>query len=198
MAGNGPPPNPNAIRRNTRPGMTTLPSEGYTGRLPKWPLPDNPRLVARIQLLEDDIEQLEEKELADGKLERTERTRLTRAKERLSIAMLEREAIVATEKELWRKLWRTPQACEWIRLKWDREVALYVRHQAAAEIGSMEDSKEARLRAKALGLTPDGMRSLMWTIAVDQVGEQRREHQATGTEGQPTRRRLKAVDPVKE
>lgn len=197
MAGTGLPPNPNAVRRNHRPGMVTLPSEGYTGRLPKWPLPNNPRLAARVGLLEADIEQLEELELEEGKLSRTQATKLTRTRERLAIAVAEKDAMVSTEKELWRKLWRTPQAAEWIRLKWDREVALYVRHQAAAEIGSMEDSKEARLRAKALGLTPDGMRSLMWTIAVDQVGAQRQQHEqtATGTDGQPGRRKhLAAVD----
>lgn len=194
MAGTGPPPNPNAIRRNPRVGVITLPAEGYTGRVPKWPLPANPRLAALDQLLEDDIDRLEEHELDDGKLSRTQATKLTRLRERLAVIKAERDAISATEKELWRKLWRTPQAAQWIRLKWDREVALYVRHQAAAEIGSMEDSREARLRAKAIGLTPDGMKTLMWTIVEDQVAQRRQHHdQATGSES-GGRRRLNAVE----
>lgn len=196
MAGNGPLPNPNAVRRNSRVGLVTLPAEGYTGRLPKWPLPDNPRLSAKIQLIEDELEVLEELEV-DGQLSRTQQTKLTRTRERLAIAVAERDTIRASERDLWRKLWRTPQAAQWTTLKWDREVALYVRHQAAAEIGSMEDSREARLRAKALGLTPDGMKALMWTIAHDQVGEQRTQRQqaATGTDGAPTPgRRLAAVE----
>lgn len=197
MAGTGPHANPNAARRNARVGLIVLPSEGYTGRLPKWPLPDNPRLTARVELLEEEIEALEELDLDDG-LSRTQKTKLTRTRERLAIATAERDAIVSTEKELWRKLWRTPQAEQWVRLKWDREVALYVRHQAAAEIGSMEDSREARLRAKALGLTPDGMKSLMWTISTDEVGARRQTSPsaaaATGTDGRVVQMRPAAVD----
>jgi hypothetical protein len=192
----GPPPNPNAIRRNARVGLVVLPSEGYTGRIPKWPLPDNPRLTAKIRLIEDELEALEERELDDD-LSRTERTKLTRLRERLAIATAERDAVVETEKDLWRKLWRTPQAAEWARLKWDRDVAQYVRHKAAAEIGSIDDSREARQRGHHLGLTPKGMKDLMWTIATDQVAARRNATQAaTGTDGAAKpRRRLKAVDP---
>ena len=198
MAGNGPPGNPNAVRRNSRVGMTRLPSGGYTGRIPKWPLPDNPKLTARIRLLTDEIEVLEERDL-DESLSRTEQTKLTRLRERLAIAEVERDTILDTEKQLWRQVWRTPQACEWKRLKWDRDVAQYVRHKAAAEVGSMDDSREARLRAEALGLSPKGLRSLMWVIDSDQVGEKREEKQqqaATGTDGPAPRRHLAAVDPT--
>jgi hypothetical protein len=60
VAGNGPAGNPNAIRRNTRVGLIQLPAGGRTGRTPNWPLPPDPRLSARIRLLEDEIEVLEE------------------------------------------------------------------------------------------------------------------------------------------
>jgi hypothetical protein len=190
MAGNGPPSNPNAVRRNARVGLTQLPANGYTGRIPRWPLPDNPRLTAKVELLQADVDELEERDL-DAGLSRTEQTKLTRTKERLAIAIAEREAIRDGEKHLWSKLWRTPQACEWARLKWDREVAQYVRHKAAAEIGSIDDSREARLRGEALGLTPKGMRSLMWVVASDEVGQKRQERTASTT---PSRPRLRAVD----
>lgn len=191
----GPPADPNAIRRNTRVGLVVLPAKGFAGRIPKWPLPDDPRLTARIVLLEDEIEQLEERELDDG-LSRTEKTKLSRTRERLAIAKVTRDAVVNTEKELWRKLWRTPQAVKWAQMHWDREVAQYVRHKAAAEIGSLDDSREARQRADALGLTPKGMRTLLWTIQEDEVGAQRASRQAaTGTEGGRARRRhLSAVE----
>lgn len=197
MAGSGPPGNPNAVRRNTRVGLVRLPAGGRTGRTPKWPLPDNPRLTARITLLSEEIEQLEERDLDEGGLSRTERTKLSRLRERLAIAEVERDETRNTEKALWRQLWKTPQAVQWETLRWDREVAQYVRHKAAAELGSMDDSKEARLRADSLGLTPKGMRALMWTISEDEVGAKRQERQeaATGTDGQPSRRRLAAVDP---
>ncbi len=191
MAGNGPPGNPNAVRRNARVGPVRLPSGGRTGRTPAWPLPDNPRLTARIDMLAEEIESLEELDLDEG-LTRTQQTKLTRTRERLRVAEVERDVTRETEKKLWRLLWKTPQAVEWERLKWDREVAQYVRHKAAAEVGSIEDSREARMRAELLGLTPKGLRSLMWTIDVDEVGARRQEQQPTGAA--PRQRNLKAVD----
>lgn len=38
MAGNGPPPNPNARRRNARPAFRRLPAMGRVGEPPAWPL----------------------------------------------------------------------------------------------------------------------------------------------------------------
>lgn len=192
----GPSSNPNAIRRNARVGPVVLPGEGYKGRMPTWPLPENPRMVARIRLIQEDLEVLEERDLDDD-LSRTEKTKLTRTRERLAIAEAERDAILETEKELWKKLWRTPQACEWARLRWDRDVAQYVHHKAAAEIGSLDDSREARQRGHHLGLTPKGMKDLMWTIAVDQVAEKRAEKKAEQQDDEVSKRRRarpKAVD----
>lgn len=198
MAGTGPAGNPNAVRRNSRVGMVRLPAAGRKGRAPKWPLPENPRLGALIGLELDLIEELEERELEDGKLSKSDATKLTRARQRLAIKQAEVEAVRETETELWKELWRTPQACEWERLKWTREVAQYVRHKAAAEIGSLDDSKEARLRGEALGLSPTGLRKLMWVISHDEVKERRQEKKAeqaaTGTDGPTSRRHLMAVE----
>lgn len=193
MAGNGPPPNPNAIRRNPRVGLIQLPAEGRKKRAPKWPLPPDPKLTARITLLEDEIEALEERDL-DGDLSRTEKTRLARTRERLAIAKAEAEAVATGELTIWRELWRTPQSVQWERLRWFRGVALYARHQSAAELGSLEDSREARQRAQALGLTPLGMKSLMWVIVEDEVARRREASAATGTDGS-SYKRLAAVDP---
>lgn len=192
----GPSGNPNAIRRNHRVGPVVLPAEGFKGRMPSWPLPENPRMAARIRLIHDELELLEERDLDDD-LSRTEKTKLTRTRERLAIAEAERDAILETEKDLWKKLWRTPQACEWARLRWDRDVAQYVRHKAAAEIGSLEDSREARQRGHHLGLTPKGMKDLMWTIAIDQVAARRAEKKAEQQDDEISQRRRtrpKAVD----
>lgn len=191
----GPPPNPNAVRRNHRVGVVVLPAEGYKGRTPKWPLPDNPRLIARIRLIREELEALEEREL-DEDLSRTEKTKLTRLRERLAVAEAERDAVVEGEKDLWKRLWRTPQACQWAKLKWDRDVAQYVRHKAAAEVGSLDDSKEARQRGHHLGLTPKGLKDLMWTISADELGErrQRQAPAATGTDGPGATVHVLAVD----
>jgi hypothetical protein len=69
------------------------------------------------------------------------------------------------EKELWRELWHTPQAVEWERLGWSRE---------------LEDR---------LGLTPKAMRLLLWTISVDEVAEKRQGPSAAET----ARKRIRAV-----
>lgn len=39
MSAPGPPPNPNARRRNARPDWVTLPATGRKGPTPRWPLP---------------------------------------------------------------------------------------------------------------------------------------------------------------
>ncbi len=46
-----------------------------------------------------------------------------------------------------------------------REVALYARHQAKAEGGSLDDAKEARQREDRLGLNDLAMLRLRWEIA---------------------------------
>lgn len=204
MAGIGPAGNPNAIRRNARTGVIVLPGEGRQGDAPRWPLPANPRLTARIEMLEDAITDLEESELVKGTLTRTEQTKLTRTRERLHVAEVEKRVTEETEVALWEELWHTPQAVEWDRLRWTHDVALYVRWMAAAQCGDLAAGKESRQYADRLGLTPRGLKSLMWTIAVDQVGEKREAMAATGTEGSGTegsgteggtgRRRLYAVD----
>lgn len=189
----GPPPNPHAVRRNARVGMVNLPASGRKGRTPKWPLPDSPRLTGRIAVENELIEQLEDRELDDGGLSRTDATKLTRARQRL--AMLEEEVRVTRDAELevWRELWKTPQACEWERLRWTRDVAQYVRHKVAGECGNLEESKEARLRGHQLGLTPSGLRSLMWVIAADEIQERREAKKADETATQ-RRRMIRAVD----
>lgn len=102
------------------------------------------------------------------------------------------------EARLWRELWRTPQAAAWISLSVGREVAQYVRWKIRAEENSvggakaaLNASKEARLLADRLGLTPLALKRLEWEITGDEVAEKREES------AQPSpARRLRAVDPA--
>ena len=64
-------------------------------------------------------------------------------------------------------LWKTPQATQWEKRGWLREVALYARHQAKAEAGSLDDAKEARQREDRLGLNDMAMLRLRWEIVDD-------------------------------
>lgn len=70
------------------------------------------------------------------------------------------------ELEIWQRVWRLPQAAQWVRMGCDRTVALYCRVQALAEDGATQAHlAEARQLSEALGLTPTAMLRLKWDIA---------------------------------
>jgi hypothetical protein len=98
------------------------------------------------------------------------------------------EALAALEETIWAEVWRLPQAVMWERMSCAREVALYVRHRAKAETGSLDHAKEARMMADRLGLTPMAMKHLLWTVRPDELAEKRTER------SQSSRDRVKAVD----
>ena len=79
------------------------------------------------------------------------------------------------EHQAWVELWRTPQAVAWERLGWTREVARYCRLLVASERPGATAAVHAQATALAdrLGLTPKAMRMLLWTVAADEVAEQR-------------------------
>lgn len=190
-------PNPNARRRNARVGVVVLPAEGRKGDTPEWPLPDDPTLTARIEFLTEEIAELEERELEQGKLSRSDATKWARKREALRGAEHKLEVTRANEVAIWTELWTKPQAVEWERQAWTREVAQYVRWKSRAELGDLDASKEARMLSDRLGLNPKAMRALMWQVVEDELGERRQQHAATGTDGKASsdrRRRLKAVD----
>jgi hypothetical protein len=119
----GPPPDPNALRRERDAGeWTELPGEGRLGEPPEWPL-------------------------AGQSLR---------------------------ERELWRRLWCSPQALMWERYGQELEVALYVRQLERFEqprspiiLGTL-----VRQMADSLGLTTPGLRGNRWKIARDEPDEQ--------------------------
>lgn len=192
----GPPPNPNARRRNARVGVVTLPSEGRKGETPEWPLPDDPTLTARIEFLTEEIAELEERELTDGELSRADAAKWARKREALRGAEHKLEATRANEVEMWADLWASPQAVEWERQGWMREVAQYVRWKTRAELGDLPASKEARMLSDRLGLNPKAMRALMWQIVEDELGARRQQEPAaaTGTDGPGATIHVLAVD----
>lgn len=189
MAGMGPPPKPDdqRRRRNATVAMTRLPAEGRKGPAPKWPLIPDVVLSAKRDLAAAKVEGLEF-DLAEGKpVDR----KLDAAKERLAILERQLAEQKALEASLWRDLWKLPQAVQWQRLGWTRDVAQYVRHKVLAELGDLDSAREARQWSDRLGLSPMAMLRLRWEVAADEVSERRGERQAAP---QPARRRLKVVD----
>lgn len=192
MAGMGPPPkNPESrVRRSATVAMTALPSEGRKGPAPKWPLIPDVVLTAKRNLAEGKVENLREKinDAEDegkptGPLER----RLDQALERLAICEAQLREQKALEASLWRDLWKLPQAVEWERLGWLRDVAQYVRHKVLAELGDLDSAKEARQWSDRLGLTPLAMLRLRWRVQADEVAEKREERKTSA------RGRIRAV-----
>lgn len=180
MAGMGPPPK-NAsqrARRNPTVAMTELPAEGRRKRAPNWPLIPDVVLTTRQRLAEDKAEALRWKvnELEDaGKPTGAVERRLDAALEAAAIATAQLAEQRKLEALLWRDLWRTPQAVQWERLGWTRDVAQYVRHKVLAELGDLDSAKEARQWSDRLGLTPLAMLRLRWYVVADELAERRQE-----------------------
>lgn len=106
-----------------------------------------------------------EDQIQDGKATKTGPARLARLDQKIAYLTAQLKAAKKMEAKLWRELWQTPQATQWERLKWTREVALYVRWQVLAELGDHAAAKEARQHSNNLGLNPSALLRLRWRIA---------------------------------
>jgi len=95
------------------------------------------------------------------------------------------------QRRLWARLWRTPQAVAWQQFEWSRVVARYVRVVLEAE-----DELDVKLLAEArqledrLGLSPLAMLRLRWTVAADELADQR---ETAPADAEDRRRRLTAA-----
>lgn len=154
----GPPPDPNALRRDRKDdkaGWITLPAEGRNTPPPPWPLP--PPLLERPDGM--------------GPEEYDDRVR----------------DHIEREHELWEHLWAKPQAVMWERLRCADEVALYVRLRVLGErVGNVKLLAEARMRGDRLGVEPASMLRLRWRVASDELAE-RRPTGARGSAAAPPR-----------
>lgn len=201
MAGMGPPPKADdqRRRRNATVAMTQLPAEGRGNkRAPNWPLIPDVVLTARRELaatkverLEYDLQELQEANLPVMAVER----RLDTARETLAITEAQLREQRKLEAALWKDLWRLPQAVQWERLGWMRDVAQYVRHKTLGELGDLDHAKEARQWSDRLGLTPMSMLRLRWVVASDDVAAKRTERAAAKSGPATARQRLRIVDP---
>jgi len=101
------------------------------------------------------------------------------------------------ESELWAQLWALPQAVEWERAGWTREVAQYVRWKARAEQGDLDAAKEARQLGDRLGLTPLALLRLRWRVSGDEddrAVRPRRRVTASGRRSDDPRAALHVVE----
>jgi hypothetical protein len=188
MPGMGPPPkDPSKRARRNAPtiGGTVLPANGRTGPIPRWPFGTAPRQAAELQQRRVQMRRLK-KELAAADEGSAEARRLVKQVDdadldvRIRVMTMRHDQKARTE--LWRQLWRTPQAVMWERLGIVRAVAMYVEAQIAAERGDEKQAKEARYRETDLGLNPKGMQNLRWTVAEPELDEEQpRQRPRKGT-----------------
>lgn len=95
------------------------------------------------------------------------------------------------ELELWRDLWRLPQATIWHQVGWPVEPAFYIQHLVRAEDGDLNASAEMRMLSDRLGVNPLAMLWLRWTLAEPVVPSPVTPLASAAA----VRRRIQAVDP---
>lgn len=151
--------------------LTALPSEGYDGAVPKFPL--MPRRVYRWE---------------------------TEDKRRFQVLDEETTELVADrEAELWEWAWRTPQACAWSlpSESWRiNTIAMWVRTFVICESAEATAADKGSLHrfADQIGLTTAGLAEMGWAVAVDEVGAKRADQpKATPAKRSSSRARLSAV-----
>lgn len=127
-----------------------LPASGRTARPPAFPLP---KIVRHVVMVGPDGKPTK---VPDGPAGTAFRKR---------------------ELEVWRQLWKTPQALAWEREPWRwMTVAKYCRvmvtTEAEPDASAALLSRERELRTEC-GLSPDGLRMNGWAIAADQLAAKR-------------------------
>jgi hypothetical protein len=132
--------------------FTALPSEGYTGDAPEFPLPK--RTVWNEWYEGSGRSREKHRELDDGAT----------------------EGVWERELELWEWLWTTPQAEAWARETWRLPtIAMYVRTFVICEGPEATAADKGALHrfADQIGLTPAGLKENGWQIAADAVSARR-------------------------
>lgn len=201
MPGPAPKRPENRARTNATFAMTQLPAGGRTGRAPKWPLGSDTKLETEIGLLKLGMKDTEEeiRWLSTARERSAARRRLERQKKKVRELEALRSAASKIERTIWSALWKTPQATQWEKRGWYREVALFARHQAKGESGSLDDAKEARMRENLIGLNDMSMLRLRWEIGAPTESGSGRTTAAKKASGSRARRaHLKLVEPPKK
>lgn len=166
----GPQPDENSLR-SARTGhvLTALPSDGYAGPVPEFPLPP---VLVHWEYFDEDKRKVREVDDAAT------------------------EARRGRELQLWDWAWRTPQAHAWSSQPWRwHAVAMWVRTSALCESSeaTAADKNSLHRFADQIGMTPAGLKENGWKIAAGEVAQ---PGQATTTPKPPkpsTRGRLSVV-----
>lgn len=105
--------------------------------------------------------------------------------------LAESELLGHREMAIWNRLWKKPQASEWLRLGLEDEVALYCRYLAEAELPGAKAAVRTLVKQhqELLGLSTAGLTRLRWTMPAGESSEAPR----SASERRSSRTRLKVV-----
>jgi len=80
--------------------------------------------------------------------------------------LAESELLGHREVVIWERLWKRPQASEWLRLGLEDEVALYCRYLAEAELPDASSAVRTLVKQhqELLGLSTAGLNRLRWQM----------------------------------
>jgi hypothetical protein len=148
--------------------LTALPSEGYRGEVPEFPL-------MRFTVMRWEYEDKRRYQVLD---------------EEATEAFREREV------ELWEQAWAYPQACAWALESWRwNAVAMWVRTQVVCESSEATAADKGAIHrfADQIGMTPAGLKENGWAIARDEVEVKREERTAAIPPQSSARDRVKVV-----
>jgi hypothetical protein len=143
-------------------GFRVLAGQKRPGTAPAWPLRPDVHMTSQLEVARDRVAdfQVKVEQETDGR------------------KSLQLEQATDAEVQLWRELWKLPQAVIWKETGANREVAQYVRWKIRAEQGDIKAATEARLLSDRLGLNPLALLRLRAEVEhVDDVetkGRQRR------------------------
>ncbi len=164
----GPQADPKSLRSGERGiTLTALPSEGFAGDVPDFPLP-------RMMVLRWEFEDKRRFQVVDG-----EATEIFRDR----------------EIELWETVWSYPQACAWALDPWRwNSVAMWVRTFVVCEGSEATAADKGSLHrfADQIGLTPAGLKENGWAIARDEISTKREGR--TGPKRSSARDRMQVVN----
>lgn len=137
-------------------GFRNLPGQGRRGPAPAWPLRPDVHLTAELELARDRVAdfQVKVEQETDGRKKGRLRRELNKNEMLVAKLSLQLEQATDAEVQLWRELWKLPQAVIWKETGANREVAQYVRWKVRAEQGDLKAATEARLLSDRLGLNP--------------------------------------------
>lgn len=166
----GPQADPKSLRSAER-GivLTALPSEGYRGEVPEFPL-------MRFTVMRWEHEDKRRYQVLDDDATESFRER---------------------EVELWEQAWTYPQACAWALEPWRwNAVAMWVRTQVVCESSDATAADKGAIHrfADQIGMTPAGLKENGWAIARDEVEAKREERAPAEKPSQASARaRVKVV-----